>query len=84
MKEITDRFPKLFTGLERAKVEPVHIEIDSKVRPIQQKRRNIALHNVDKLKKHLRELKQEGVISGPLGPEWARGWIYNPVITGKI
>ena len=29
------------------------------------------------------ELKREGLISGPLGPEWAKGWIRNPVITGK-
>ena len=77
------KFPELFTGLGRAKVEPVHIEVDPKVKPIQQKRRNIALHYVERLKAHLTELKQEGVISGPLGPEWARGWICNPVITGK-
>ena len=29
------------------------------------------------------ELKREGLISGPLGPEWAKGWIRNPVIIGK-
>ena len=83
MEVITDKFPDLFTGLGRAKVEPVHIEVDPRVKPIQQKRRNIALHYVDRLKKHLNELKKEGVISGPLGPEWAKGWICNPVITGK-
>ena len=83
MKIITDKFPNLFMGLGRAKVEPVHIEVDKKVKPIQQKRRNIALHYVDRLRKHLAELKEEGVISGPLGPEWAKGWICNPVITGK-
>ena len=38
------KFPELFTGLGRAKVVPVHIEVDPKVKPIQQKRRNIALH----------------------------------------
>ena len=38
------------------------------------------MHYVDKLQKHLKELKQEGGISGPLEPEWARGWISNPVI----
>ena len=83
MRSITDKFPNLFSGLGRAKVEPVHIEVDKKVKPIQQKRRTIALHYVDRLKKHMTELKEEGVISGPLGPEWARGWICNPVITGK-
>jgi hypothetical protein len=44
MVEITDKFPELFTGLCRAKVEPVYIEVDPKVKPIQQKRRPIALH----------------------------------------
>ena len=83
MESITDEFPDLFTGLGRAKVEPVHIEVDPRVKPVQQKRRNIALHYVDRLREHLAELKREGVISGPLGPEWAKGWICNPVITGK-
>ena len=83
MESITNEFPDLFTGLGRAKVEPMHIEVDQKVKPIQQKRRNIALPYVDRLREHLAELKREGVISGPLGPEWAKGWICNPVITGK-
>ena len=61
----------------------MHIEVVKKVKLIQQKRRNIALHYMDRLKRHLAELKKEGVISGPLGPEWARGWIFNPVIIGK-
>ena len=56
MKSITDKFPSLYTGLGRAKVEPVHIEVDKKVKPIQQKRRNIALHYVDWLRKQLSEL----------------------------
>ena len=83
MEKIIGKLPKLFQGLGRAKVDPIHIEVDKKVKPIQQRRRPIALHYVDKLNKHLEELKQAGVISGPLGSEWARGWICNPVITGK-
>ena len=83
IENITDNFPDQFTGLGRAKVELVHIELDLRVKPVLQKRRNIALHYVDRLRKHLDELKKEGVISGPLGPEWARGWICNHVITGK-
>ena len=47
MESITDEFPDLFTGLGRARVEPVHIEVDQRVKPVQQKRRNIALHYVD-------------------------------------
>ena len=51
----------------------VHIEVDPRVKPIQQKRRTIALQCGQT------ELKKEAVISGPLGSEWARWWIYNPV-----
>ena len=57
MESITDEFPDLFTGLGRAKVEPVLIEVDQRVKPVQQKRRNIALHYVDRLRDHLAELK---------------------------
>ena len=50
MESITDEFPDLFTGLGRAKMEPVHIEVDQRVKPVQQKRRNIALHYIDRLR----------------------------------
>ena len=56
MESITNEFPDLFTGLGRAKVEPMHIEVDQNVKPFQQKRRNIALHYVDRLREHLAEL----------------------------
>ena len=76
MESITDEFPDLFTGLGRAKVEPVLIEVDQRVKPVQQKSWKIALLYVDRrLREHLAELKREGVISGPLGPEWAKGCI---------
>ena len=76
MESITNEFPDLFTGLGRAKVEPMNIEVDQKVKPVQQKRRKIALLYVDRrLREHLAELKREGVICGPLGPEWAKGCI---------
>ena len=50
MESITDEFPDLFTGLGRAKMEPVHIEVDQWVKSVQQKRRNIALHYIDRLR----------------------------------
>ena len=56
----------------------MHIEVDPKIKTIQQKRRLIALQYKEKFKKHLEELQAKVVIS-----EWARGWICNPVITGK-
>ena len=66
-----------------AKVEPVHIEVDERIKPVQQKKQPIALHYVDKFKAHLEELKKAHMVSGPLKSESARGWIHNVVITQK-
>ena len=38
---------------------------------------------VDKFNAHIKELEAEGVVSGPLGSEHARGWVSNPVIVSK-
>ena len=83
MIRIMDRHCNIFKGIGRAKVEPVHIEVDPEVKPKQQKRRPIAIHYVDRFKAHLMELQEAGVVTGPLESEDARGWISNPVITGK-
>ena len=37
VKEIVNKYEQLFTGIGRAKVEPVHIDVDPAVKPIQQK-----------------------------------------------
>ena len=83
MKYIASKYPAVFNGLGRAKVEPIHIEIDPSVRPVQQKQRRIALKYKERFRKHLEELKAEGVIEGPLKSKFATGWISNPVITSK-
>ena len=84
MKVITDQFPGVFTGLGRAKVEPIEIEIDPAVKPVQQKERRIALHYKERFKDHIDELKAAGVVEGPLTSKSAHsGWISNPVITAK-
>ena len=69
MKQIRDKFPNVFKGIGKAKVEPIHIERDPKCRPVQQKRRPIPIHYKEKLREHLEELKEDGVISGPLGSD---------------
>ena len=45
---------------------PVHMEIDDSVKPVQQKRRPIALHYLDKFKDHIELIHRAAVISGPL------------------
>ena len=83
MQEIVGPHMKVFQGIGQATVEPVHIEIDSKVKPVQQKRRPIAIHYRERFQEHLEELYKAGVVSGPLTSESARGWIHNVVITQK-
>ena len=83
MAELLKPHQQLFQGIGVAKVEPVHIEVDNSVKPVQQKRRAIAIHYLDKFKEHLEELHRAGVVSGPLTSESARGWIHNVVISQK-
>ena len=83
MQRILEPHEEMFHGIGVAKVDPVHIEIDQAIKPVQQKRRPIALHYQDKFKAHIEELKRAGVVSGPLKSESAGGWIHNVVITQK-
>ena len=76
-------FRDLFTGVGRAKVDPIHIFMDPNVKPTQQKQRKVALHFILRLKKHSEELEAPGVVSGPLKSDDATGWVSNPVITAK-
>ena len=68
MFETTARFPELFTGVGRAKVEPIHIYMDPSVKPIQQKQRKVALHFQQRLREHLDELQVAGVLLGLSSP----------------
>ena len=81
--EILTEYPAVFQGLGLAKVEPIHIQVNPEVKPVQQRQRPIALHYVQKFKDHIKELEEAGVVTGPLGSEYARGWVSNPVIQGK-
>ena len=83
MTELVKPFQQVFQGIGAAKVEPVHIEVDKTVKPVQQKRRPIAINYLDMFKEHIEELHRAGVVSGPLTSESARGWIHNVVITQK-
>ena len=83
MTDLVAKYADVFKGLGLAKVEPIHIQVDPDVKPVQQKPRPIAVHYAEKFKAHIAELKEAGVVSGPLGSEYARGWISNPVISGK-
>ena len=59
----------MFQGFGRAKVAPIHINIDHKVKSVQQNRRPMAFHYAERLKGHQEKLKKKGIISGQLGPK---------------
>ena len=64
MEEIVSKFPGVFKGLGRAtKVPPIQIEVDPSFPPVQQKLRPIPIHYKKKLKKHLQQLVQKGVVT---------------------
>ena len=73
MTELVKPYEQVFQGIGVAKVEPVHIEVDSSVKPVQQKRRPIAINYLDRFRDHIEELHRAGVVSGPLTSESARG-----------
>ena len=65
-------------------MEPVRIEIDESVQPVQQKRRLIPQHYLERFKAHLQELVKQNVITGLLGHDTAKRWIHNPVTRNMV
>ena len=84
MESIVKEFSGLFEGFGRVTgVDPIHIEVDESVKPVQQKRRPIPLKYVERFESLLDDLKSKKVVSGPLDHKSATGWIHNPVISEK-
>ena len=84
LNKLVDRYPGVFSGIGRIKLDPIHIHRKEGGRsPVAQKLRPVALHLMEPLKKHLDELVEGGVIEGPLGSEYATGWVSNMVIVAK-
>ena len=42
MTRLVDKFPSLFIGVGRAKVDPIHIFMDPNIKPTKQKQRKVA------------------------------------------
>ena len=81
IESIVKEHSGLFEGFGRVTgVDPIHIEVDDSVKPVQQKRRPIPLKYVERFEDLLDDLKSKGVVSGPLDHKSVTGWIHNPVI----
>ena len=77
LRQMLEAYEGVFQGIGVARVEPIHNEMDTKIKPVQYRRRPIAIHYLKKFKAHVEELKAAGVVSGPLKSESARGWIHS-------
>ena len=84
MDSVLKEFSGLFEGFGRAMgVDPIHIEVEELIKPVQQKRRPVPLKYVERFKDLLDDLKSEDVVSGLHDHKSATGWIHNPAIADK-
>ena len=84
MNWIVDKYPQVFSGIGKVKVDPIDIHKNEPKKPlIVQKLRPVALYLLQLLRQHLQELVLEGVIEGPLPSDHAVGWVSNMVIESK-
>ena len=83
MEKIADKHKRVFEGMGRAKVDPIHIQMDPNAIPVYQGKRSIPPQFKDRAIKKLQEMKENDLIEGRLPPEECKGWIHNLVITKK-
>ena len=63
-------------------MEPIHIQMKGEVPPIAQGS-HIPMQLREAVQKKLQDMKNNGLIEGPLPPAKRKGWIHNLVITKK-
>jgi hypothetical protein len=83
MERIANSCKEVFEGIGKYKGDPVKIQVEEGARPVIQPPRRIPLHLREPLRLHIEELKEYGVVEGPLEEEEEGTWISNLVITGK-
>ena len=83
MEKLVEKHKKLFEGIAKEKVAPLHIYTKEGIKPVAQKLRPVAVHLKEPLRKHLEELLKYDVIEGPLESKDAMGWVSNVVLTKK-
>ena len=73
----------MFKGIGKFADQEVKFQVDTNVRPIAQKERQIPLGYRDRLEKHLKELKDYDVIEALLKGGEPHDWVSNVIITEK-
>ena len=53
MTDLVAKYADVFKGLGLARVEPIHVQVDPDVKPVQQKPMPIAVHYAEKFKAHI-------------------------------
>ena len=81
--EIIDKHQSLFEGIGKFNKSEINFDIDESVKPMVQKERQIPFAFRKQVTDHLKELKDNDIIEGPLDPSVKLDWISNVVITKK-
>ena len=83
-EEILQRYPDVFEGIGELG-EPLHLEVDDTVKPVQIPPRRIPEALRKPLKDHLNELEEQGIIQKVVEPtEWVSSVVVNKKSNGKI
>ena len=83
MEEILKDNKEIFTGMGRAKISPIHIQVKEDAIPITQGKRPIPIQLREATLRKLKELKDHDLIEGPLETKDCTGWVTNMVVTKK-
>ena len=83
-EDVLAKHPDVFEGLGELG-EPLHLEVDDTVKPVQIPPRRIPEALRNPLKDHLRELEEQGIIQKVVEPtEWVSSIVVNKKSNGKI
>ena len=82
-EQIIKEFDHLFHGVGSFNGDEIKSKIDPDAVPVVQKARPIPLAYREKIEKHLKELKDNDIIEGPLDSDEPLEWLSNIVITNQ-
>eukprot|EP00112_Aurelia_sp_Birch-Aquarium-sp1_P016784 Seg383.5 transcript_id=Seg383.5/GoldUCD/mRNA.D3Y31 product="putative protein K02A2.6" protein_id=Seg383.5/GoldUCD/D3Y31 len=83
IQDIIDKYEKLFHGIGKFSDQQIKFNIDPTVKPVVQRERSVPLGYRHRLSEHLKELKENDVIEGPLDSTVPHDWVSNVIVTEK-
>ena len=83
IQAILDKHDKLFQGIGKFSDQEIRFNVDPTVKPVVQRERPVPLGYRPRLSEHLKELRDNDVIEGPLDSTVPHDWVSNVIITEK-